>query len=246
MPADMTHPNHSSKTTGAFTLIELLVVIAIIAILAAMLLPALSKAKEKAWRINCLGNLRQIGIANMTYATESQDNLPQGTLQGDWPHDMSKTNVDLMMSCGATRKVFYCPGTLAIIKGDDTRWWEFTTTRRVLGYSFFTKRTSTDNRAGINGCFFIGKTTETNRPTEAVVVADENLSLTQTAPYNFVVPSGNVPPEYGGAYLPAHRDKNVPAGGNALYLDGHAAWNKFSSMKPRYQAPSSSQPWHFY
>lgn len=234
------------KNRLGFTLIELLVVIAIIAILAAMLLPALSKAKEKAWRINCMSNLRQVGIANMVYASENGDNLPQGTLQGDWPHDMSKTNVDLMMNAGANRKVFYCAGTLSIIKGDDSRWWDFTTTRRVLGYSFFTKRTSTDNRVGINGCFFIGKTTETNRPTEAVIVSDEILSKTQTPPYDFVVKSDNVPPEFGGAYRPPHRDRDMPAGGNNLYLDGHAGWTKFFNMKPRYQPSSSSQPWHFY
>jgi len=111
---DMRHPFPEEREQSAgFTLIELLVVIAIIAILAAMLLPALARAKERAYTIQCNGNLHQIGIGMVLFADDNNGYYPKsgGTIPWDAANPSAETNgwTQQIIPYVQNTNVFHCP-----------------------------------------------------------------------------------------------------------------------------------------
>jgi prepilin-type N-terminal cleavage/methylation domain-containing protein/prepilin-type processing-associated H-X9-DG protein len=203
----------------AFTLIELLVVIAIVAILAALLLPALARAKDSSRRVECLNNLRQVNFAIRLYSEDFADALPALPDPNPYPNGVGayykqlvKGYVGLTGLASPKEKVFICPADRTI---------SATVNHAFTSYTFNGYETGPGDLPRITG----QKLSAIANPAKAVI-------------------AGEWPAFFGGSWHPLIKEKRADSKCVLSFADGHVAptkiyWDGIAGSQPRnYEPPA--------
>ncbi len=221
----MTTP--SSKIRRGFTLIELLTVIAIIGILAAILIPTVSRVRESAKRAKCMSNVRQITLSLIAQANQNKgQKFPQNTgayWAWDTSHEVIKDVVGL-----AGREVLYCPSSPMVEIEGINRMFEFSPNYAVTNYVLLLKGTPSVEAVWQNERIqdlydnLEGTTVAKVAPSKRLLVVDAVISTGISAASFQNVNMGGL-----RVNVSNHMTGSMPSGAHAGYVDGHVRWRKF-------------------
>jgi prepilin-type N-terminal cleavage/methylation domain-containing protein len=239
------------RRCAAFTLIELLVVIAIIAILAALLLPALVSAKERARRVNCKNHIRQFILAATMAGDDNDQNLPTGAsdqptggpLDDHLPVLGTDTRNTLVQYLG-THKMLECPSLGNPFKTNANGWREETGYGYIIGYNYHGGHSNTPWAPAVGSNVWISPQKLSDSPA-LVLVSD--LNDWSPGYGSTFAPHGKSGPilssgDYSNQDASGASSADIGAmGGNVGLLDGSVSWKNIQQM----QIYRGSQKWKY-